>query len=100
MMIDARFLKCIGSHFTLSRAGSTFFGYSFLISCCLFCLNSFGQLVPSKIHINDLNVRDPFIVADKQSKTYFLYKSSSTKDKKGNTVSSLVTYKSKDLKIW
>lgn len=76
------------------------FGPFFFIFCSLICLSSFAQQSPSKVHINDLNVRDPYIVADKQTKTYFLYKSASAKNKKGNTVSSLVTYKSKDLKIW
>lgn len=71
-----------------------------LIICCLASFKSFGQTVPQKIDISDLNVRDPYITVDKESKTYFLYKSTWTKNNKGNNTSSVAAYKSKDLKTW
>lgn len=61
---------------------------------------SYGQSNISKTHIKDLNVRDPYIVVDKPSQTYFLYKSAMVKNDKGQRVSGVVVYESKDMKIW
>ena len=61
---------------------------------------SYGQSNVSKIHIKDLNVRDPYIVVDKPSQIYFLYKSAMVKNGEGKLVSGVVAYKSKDLKMW
>jgi len=52
------------------------------------------------IHLDDLNVRDPYIVADQASKTYILYKSAPVKDKDGNDASGVVAYRSRDLQYW
>jgi len=60
----------------------------------------FGQSSLSTTHIKDLNVRDPYIVSDKESQTYFLYKAARVMDEKGNRVTGVVAYKSKDLEFW
>ncbi|WP_240894456.1 glycoside hydrolase family 43 protein [Parapedobacter sp. SGR-10] len=72
-----------------------------LIYYCLFIISwSWAQTSPSKVHIKDLNIRDPYIVADKQSQTYFLYKAAKVKNDQGKFSSGVVTYKSKDLETW
>src|SRR5690606_24553846 len=74
---------------------------SMLIYYCLFIISwSWAQTSPSKVHIKDLNIRDPYIVADKQSQTYFLYKAAKVKNDQGKFSSGVVTYKSKDLETW
>src|SRR5690606_41014250 len=47
-----------------------------------------------------LHVRDPYIVADQPSRSYFLYKSAPVKDKQGADASGVVAYRSKDLEYW
>jgi len=59
-----------------------------------------GQSNISIIDIKDLYVRDPYIVADQQTKTYFLYKAGKVKNDLGREVNGVVVYKSKDLKKW
>lgn len=48
----------------------------------------------------DLYVRDPYIVADKNSQTYFLYKAGKVENEDGEKVNGVVAYKSKDLEKW
>lgn len=60
----------------------------------------FGQGSLSTVHISDLYIRDPYIITDVQTKTYFLYKAAWIKDKSGNNISGVVAYKSKDLEYW
>lgn len=57
-------------------------------------------LLLQAIPIEDINIRDPFIVADKATQTYYLYCSSSQKDANGQTLGGVAAYKSKDLKNW
>ncbi|SDD84061.1 glycoside hydrolase family 43 protein [Niabella drilacis] len=59
----------------------------------------YGQNGRTMVHIKDLQVRDPFVVADPKDKVYYLYKASPVgRDKqKANGV---VAYKSKDLEHW
>lgn len=74
-----------------------------LFAIMIFCglgIPVMAQLVTSTIHINDLYVRDPYIIADQQSKTYFLYKAGKVKNSTGQEVNGVVAYKSKDLKLW
>lgn len=59
-----------------------------------------GQPNISIIDTKDLYVRDPYIVADQQTKTYFLYKAGKVKNNLGKTVNGVVAYKSKDLRKW
>lgn len=63
------------------------------------CTAAFAQQAVGTVHIKDLHIRDPYIIADKETKTYFLYKSSPV----GNGTmggSGVVVYKSKDLEHW
>lgn len=76
-----------------------FYCILFVFSCLVSNL-SYGQSNVSKVHIKDLNVRDPYIVVDKQSGTYFLYKALWLKDPEGNRVSGVAAYKSKNLSHW
>ncbi|MGV3764457.1 glycoside hydrolase family 43 protein [Parapedobacter sp.] len=58
-----------------------------------------AQHAAKTVHIKDLHIRDPYIVADKETQTYFLYKSSPVGS--GDTRSSgVVVFKSKDLEHW
>jgi len=54
----------------------------------------------STVHIKDLHVRDPYILADQQDRSYILYKSAPVKDKQGADASGVVAYRSKDLEYW
>lgn len=54
----------------------------------------------STIHLTDLHVRDPYIVADPQSQSYILYKSALVKDDQGRSASGVVAYRSSDLEYW
>ncbi|MDR1722750.1 MAG: glycoside hydrolase family 43 protein [Tannerella sp.] len=56
----------------------------------------FGQT----LKIEDIYIRDPFIVADKSKGVYYMYGSLSQKGSKGQTLGGVAAYKSKDLKNW
>ncbi len=53
-----------------------------------------------KWDITDIYVRDPYILPDAGTETYYLYRSSSTKGSKGQVLGGVETFKSKDLKTW
>ncbi|PPL02790.1 glycoside hydrolase family 43 protein [Parapedobacter indicus] len=72
----------------------------FMVSCLLVGQYASAQENISKVHITDLHVRDPYIVADQQSELYILYKSAPVKDKQGTDASGVVAYHSKDLEYW
>lgn len=48
----------------------------------------------------DIYIRDPYILADTKTNTYYLYRSASDQDKKGNSIGGVEAFKSKDLKNW
>ena len=52
------------------------------------------------ISLDNLNIRDPFVLADKHSGYYYLYKSSSSRDNDGTVYGGVEVYKSKDLINW
>lgn len=52
------------------------------------------------VDITDLYVRDPFILPDKKTGEYILYKAGSVKNSQGKNVTGVVAYKSKDLRKW
>lgn len=58
-----------------------------------------GQTPPKLrvIDIKDLYIRDPFIVADLEAKTYFLYKAGKVEGSDGSEVNGVEAYKSEDL---
>ena len=69
--------------------------------CCLLVFRCIqAQEKVSTVHITDLYVRDPYIIADQQSQSYILYKSAPVKDKQGMDASGVVAYRSKDLEYW
>lgn len=71
-----------------------------ILVCCLFLVGmAQAQDKREVIHIEDLNVRDPYIVADQDTRQYYLYKSQRIDTKEGQK-SGVVAYKSKDLKHW
>ncbi len=64
-----------------------------------FCWLSAATAFANVITLDDLNIRDPFILADKQSGFYYLYRSASTSEN-GKRYGGVEVYKSKDLKSW
>ena len=64
-----------------------------------FCI--FANLVPaseSTLKTEEVRIRDPFIYADHQSKTYYMYAQSA--NRAGNNFAGVEVYKSKDLIRW
>ncbi|GGC13853.1 glycosyl hydrolase family 43 [Parapedobacter defluvii] len=72
----------------------------FMVSYLLGGLYASAQEQVSKIHIKDLSIRDPYILADQQSQSYILYKSAPVKNKQGADASGVVAYRSTDLEYW
>ena len=61
----------------------------------LLCL----PLLAKAVSLKDINVRDPFILADAESHTYYLYCSSSV-ERDGQKVGGVAVYQSRDLLDW
>lgn len=72
---------------------------SILIFFTVICLHA-QQTATSTVDIKDLYVRDPYVVADEKTKTYYLYKAGRVKNTAGQMVNGVVAYKSRDLKEW
>lgn len=51
-------------------------------------------------NITDIYIRDPYILPDAKTGTYYMYRSSSTKDKDGKLLGGVEAFTSKDLKHW
>ena len=49
--------------------------------------------------LDDINIRDPYIMPDEKSGTYYMYASSSVAEN-GKVYGGMVAYKSRDLKTW
>lgn len=49
---------------------------------------------------DQLHIRDPYILADRKSGTYYLYCSSSVRSPHGVETGGVAVYKSRDLKLW
>ena len=60
----------------------------------------YSQAKVSVHDISEINIRDPYIVADTETRTYYMYKSAAVINNEGKSTSGVVTYKSKDLKSW
>lgn len=69
--------------------------YSFLVLFVLFVTSALAKTIT----LDELNIRDPFIVADKATGCYYLYKSASTTEN-GRSYGGVEVFKSKDLKTW
>lgn len=50
-------------------------------------------------NLSEINIRDPYILTDRKSGNYYMYKSASV-DRSGNRVGGVAVYKSKNLKEW
>ncbi len=72
----------------------------FMVSCLLIGQYAAAQEERSKVHITDLPIRDPYILADQRNQSYILYKAAPVKNKQGVDVSGVVAYRSKDLEYW
>ena len=67
-----------------------------LLLCCTGALYGQNGLLAT----GDVHIRDPFVVVDKQSGTYYMYASSPQRGVDGKTLGGVAVYKSKDLKMW
>ncbi|WP_262249627.1 glycoside hydrolase family 43 protein [Parapedobacter soli] len=61
---------------------------------------TYGQVDVTTVDISNLPIRDPYILADEGSATYYLYKAAGVSDGTGKHVSGVVAYKSNDLTSW
>ena len=66
-----------------------------IVVFCLLLMTITARAIP----LSEINIRDPFIVADKKTQTYYLY-CSSTVEKDGKSLGGVAVYTSKDLKDW
>lgn len=62
---------------------------------CLLLMTISARAIP----LSEINIRDPFILADKKTNTYYLY-CSSTVEINGKQLGGVAVYSSKDLKDW
>ena len=60
---------------------------------------SVGAFAQGKLTLDDINIRDPFIVPVAEEGVYYMYSSSSVKEN-GAVYGGVMAYKSKDLKHW
>lgn len=58
------------------------------------------QFPANAINIKNIHIRDPFILTDSATSTYYMYASRSVKDSSGKNVGGVAAYTSKDLKEW
>lgn len=65
----------------------------------LACLTTLGAAAQSPKAIQDINIRDPYILPDAKSRVYYMYQSSSTSEN-GRSYGGVVAWKSRDLKTW
>lgn len=70
-----------------------------LVIAVVFTTGALAQTAQT-VTLKELNVRDPYILADQKTKTYFLYKAATVKNGEGKTVNGVVAYKSTDLMRW
>lgn len=59
-----------------------------------------AQMPATTKTLADINIRDPFILADASTGTYYMYRSSSVQTPSGKELGGVETYKSKDLRSW
>lgn len=71
-----------------------------LASLCFASGNLSAQAETAVVDIKDLYVRDPYILPNRASGEYFLYKAGQVKNSDGKEVTGVVAYKSRDLKSW
>ena len=59
-----------------------------------------GQTPVTVQNIADIYIRDPYILTDTKTNTYYMYRSAGSKNQKGESVGGVEVFKSKDLKSW
>ena len=64
--------------------------------CMVACGLSAGATTP----IEEINIRDPFILADSASGNYYMYCSSSVKGESGQSLGGVAVYRSSNLRDW
>lgn len=64
----------------------------------LACLTALGAAAQTK-RLQDINIRDPFIMPDAKQGVYYMYQSSSTHEN-GKAYGGMIAWKSRDLKSW
>ena len=69
------------------------------ITCVLTPFLAWGQENKAK-SLEEIPIRDPYILPDKTSQTYYLYASDDVKGNDGKTLGGLAVYESKNLKQW
>ena len=69
------------------------------LTCALTPFLAWGQENKAK-SLEEIPIRDPYILPDKTSQTYYLYASDDVKGNNGKTLGGLAVYESKDLKQW
>ena len=50
--------------------------------------------------LSDIYIRDPYILVDTRTSTYFLYRTSSVTTNDGNVLGGVEVFKSKDMENW
>lgn len=73
---------------------------SLITLICLLIAHAQPMCGQRQLRINDINIRDPYILPDAQSHFYYMYASSSSTDQEGQTIGGVAVYKSKDLEHW
>lgn len=72
-----------------------------IISLIIFCnLSVYAQKYQTGLKLSDIHIRDPYILPDASTKTYYLYKSASYQNSQGATAGGVAVYKSKDMNLW
>src|SRR5690606_31708431 len=76
-----------------------------LIALAIFCVlmripETYGQVDGTAVDVTNLPIRDPYILADEASATYYLYKAAGVSDGTGKHIPGVVAYKSNDLTSW
>lgn len=70
-----------------------------IVFCAFLAVSGVGAFGQRYVSIDDINIRDPFVYADRATKTYYLYQSS-TKVVDGHERGGVQVWRSKDLKRW
>ena len=73
-------------------------------ACCAFFLCSSGNLFAKQEtevkRVEDIYIRDPYILPVEKEQMYYMYRSASVTNEHGKTVGGVQVFKSKDLKNW
>lgn len=71
-----------------------------LLVCVYACLCPLLQAQSNAWELKDIYIRDPFILPDTNTKTYYLYRSADTTGTDGKVIGGVECFRSKDLQHW